>query len=75
METLYNQEKLTIEEELKFSKEERQREKMLQEMFESKQGIIEEKREALQAAKEVQVRVEAAEFHQRRQLQVQESMV
>jgi hypothetical protein len=48
---------------------------MLQEMFESKQMIIEEKREALHSAKEVQLRQEIAQFHERRQLQVQESLV
>lgn len=75
LEGLYEEEKRTIEGELKFSKEERDRERMLQEMFESKQMIIEEKREALHSAKEVQLRQEIAQFHERRQLQVQESLV
>lgn len=75
LEKLYNEEKQTIEGELQYSKAEREREKMLHEMFESRQAILEEKREALVAAKEVHVRAEAKEFHERRQLQVQETQV
>lgn len=75
MEALYDQEKRTIEGELLYSKEERDREKMLHEMFESKQLIIEEKRDALHVAKEIRLRQDIAEFQERRQLQVQESIV
>lgn len=72
---IYLQEKGMIEAELVHKNITKEREKMMHEMFESKVAIIEEKRDALHVAKVAATEAQVANFHHRRQLQVEEAKV